>query len=87
MRKYVKYTLTQRKMSVKLHSTAQHSTAQHSTAQHSTNYLFVFSDRKYLTLTDKKINCRHAGGIFIPQILRGDFLRSKIFRRRKIHAE
>ena len=75
MRKYVKYTLTRRKFSVKSHSTAQHSTA-----QHSTSYLFVFSDRNHLTLTDRNSKSRHAGG-FNPQILRGDFLRSKIFQK------
>lgn len=46
-------------------------------AQHSTNYLFVFSDRN-LTLIDRKTNYRHAVGIS-PQILHGDFLRSKFF--------
>ena len=72
MTKYVKHALTQRKMSVKSHSTAQHSTAL-------TSFFSFF--RKTLTLTDRKINCRHAGGIFIPQILHGDFLRSKIFQK------
>ena len=75
MRKYVKYTLTQRKMSVKSYSTAQHSTS----------YLFVFSDRKNLTLTDRKINCRHAGEYLSLKFCMAIFCVQKYFRRRKIH--
>ena len=67
--------LTTTKKSVKSHSTAQHSTAL-------TSFFSFF--RKNLTLTDKNINYRHAGGIFIPKILHGDFLRSKNFQKEEI---
>ena len=67
MTKYVKCTLTQEKLRVKSHSTAQHSTAL-------TSFLSFFSKTYQLTapLLNIGINNRHAGELS-RSVLRGDF--------------